>query len=321
MKILLTGGTGFIGSHLARHLRSEGHEVSIVSRRPGAAYDWSPESIRRGVAASDAVVHLAGEGLTSRRWTAKQKQVLRDSRVRTTQLLADAVAERKPSCFITASAVGYYGPSEAVGLDESAPPGNDFLARLCVDWEASATPAVQAGVRVVKPRFGVVLGKDGGALRKMLPPFRMFVGGPVGDGRQWVSWIHIADLTALVSFLLGKADAGGAFNATAPNPVRMREFARALGRALHRPSVLPAPAFAVRLLLGEAADVLLKGQHVLPKRATAAGFSFAFPEIDGALRDGVNSLPLYSETVATPQVTAPAPRFHGQDLTPSSAPH
>jgi uncharacterized protein (TIGR01777 family) len=285
MKVLLTGGTGFIGSRLRPALAAAGHQVRIVSRGPGADFDWGPESIRRGVRETEAIVHLAGEGIADRRWTEARKRALVESRVHTTRLLAEAAAERKPRCFLSASAVGYYGPSETVGLTEDAPPGDDFLARICVAWESSASPARDAGVRVVTTRFGVVLHPEGGALAKMLPPFRMFVGGPVGSGEQWVSWIHLSDLVALVLFLLAKEDASGPFNAVAPHPVRMRDFARAIGHALHRPSLVPVPAFVPRLLLGEGADVLLTGQHVVPRRATEAGFRFSFPEIEPALRE------------------------------------
>ena len=285
MKVLLTGGTGFIGSRLRPALAARGHEVKVVSRKPGADFDWTAESIRRGVRETDAIVHLAGEGIADRRWTAARKRALVESRVRTTRLLAEAAAETRPRCLLTASAVGYYGPSEAEGLTEDAPPGDDFLARLCVEWEASTAPAREAGVRVATPRFGVVLHPEGGALRKMLLPFRMFVGGPIGSGEQWMSWIHLADLLALIVFLLEHDDARGPFNATAPRPVRMKEFAHSLGRALHRPSLVPLPALVPRLLLGEAADVVLTGQHVVPRRATESGFRFSFPEIEPALRD------------------------------------
>lgn len=290
MKVLLTGGTGFIGSHLRPALAAAGHEVRLVSRKPGADFDWSPESIRRGVRESDAVVHLAGEGIAERRWTAARKEALLESRVWTTRLLAEAVAERKPRCFLNASAIGFYGPSERLGLTEGSPPGDDFLAKLCVAWEGSAAAAREAGVRVVTTRFGVVLHPGGGALGKMLPPFRMFLGGPLGSGAQWMSWIHMSDLTALLSFLLAKEDASGPWNATAPHPVRMKEFAHSLGRALHRPSLLPVPELVPRLLLGEGADVVLTGQHVVPERALAAGFRFAFPELEPALRDLLASL-------------------------------
>jgi len=289
MKVLLTGGTGFIGSHLRPALAARGHEVRIVSRGQGD-YGWTEESIRRGVRETDAIVHLAGEGIADRRWTEERKRILVDSRVRTTRLVAAAAAERKPRCLVSASAIGYYGPSEAEGLTEDAPPGDDFLAKLCVQWEASVAAARDAGVRVATPRFGVVLHPGGGALAKMLPAFRMFVGGPIGSGEQWMSWIHMADLVALLVFLLERDDARGPFNAVAPRPVRMKEFAHSLGRALGRPSLVPVPSLVPRLLLGEAASVVLTGQHVVPRRATDAGFRFAFPEIDAALRDLVATL-------------------------------
>lgn len=285
MKVLLTGATGFVGSRLRERLELAGHEVLPVSRRPGRGYDWSEGSLREGVAAADAVVHLAGENLFGKRWTAEQKERIRASRVDTTERLARLVAERRPTCFVSASAVGYYGPSDVPGLDEHAPPGDDFLAGVCRDWEAAAEAAIESGVRTARVRIGVVLGPDGGALAQLLPIFRLGVGGPVGSGRQGFSWVHREDLCSLFLFLLENERAQGAFNATAPEPVTMKDFARTLGRVLHRPAVLPVPGFALKLALGEVADVLLTGQHVLPRRAREIGFEFRFPELEGALRD------------------------------------
>jgi uncharacterized protein (TIGR01777 family) len=289
MKVLVTGASGFIGSHLTRRLQSSGHTVLEVSRRKGAAYDWSDASLQRGVNEADAVIHLAGENLFGKRWTAKQKEILRSSRIESTTRLARLVAARKPSCFVCASAVGYYGPSEDASFYEGSPPGNDFLAQLCVDWEASTAAAANAGVRCAIVRTGVALGEGGGALAKMWLPFKMGVGGPIGNGRQWLSWVHVADLVSLYTFIVENPRAHGAFNGTAPQPVRMKEFARALGRALHRPAVLPVPGFALRLALGEVADVLLTGQRVLPRRTQETGFAFRFPDVQEALNDVARS--------------------------------
>ncbi|HEX4997048.1 MAG TPA: TIGR01777 family oxidoreductase [Terriglobia bacterium] len=286
MKVLMTGASGFIGAHLTRHLEAAGHQVFPVSRTAGkGGYDWSDASLRKGVEDTDAVIHLAGENLFGRRWTAKQKAVLWSSRHDTTTRLAALVAARRPSCFMTASAVGYYGASDDTTFHEGSPPGKGFLADLCVDWEASTAAAVNAGVRSVIVRTGVVLGKGGGALAQMLTPFKLGLGGPLGSGRQWVSWIHIDDLTALYTFLLEAPHAVGPYNGTAPNPVTMTEFATALGQALHRPAVLPVPGIALRLALGEVADVLLTGQRVRPRRALESGFTFRFPEIGEAFRN------------------------------------
>jgi uncharacterized protein (TIGR01777 family) len=284
MNVLLTGATGFIGARLARRLESAGHRVLPVSRRTGAAYDWSSDSLKRGVDEAEAIINLAGENLFAKRWTARQKELLRSSRLDGTRKLAALAATRKPSCFISASAIGYYGASADRVFDESAPPGEGFLAGLCVDWEAATDAASAAGVRTAVVRTGVVLGKGGGALSNMMPFFKLGIGGPLGNGRQWVSWVHIDDLMALFLFLL-EHPLSGAFNATAPQPVRMKEFARALGRALHRPAIFPVPAPMLRMALGEVADVLLTGQRVEPRRARETGFRFGFTDIDAAFDD------------------------------------
>lgn len=284
MKVLLTGATGFVGSHLARRLRERGHEPLEVSRRPGAAYDWSPERLRAGVSEADAILHLAGENLFAKRWSEGRKQALRASRVESTRALAGLAAARRPAVFLSASAVGWYGASDDRELDETSPRGTGFLAELCAGWEAATEAAIQAGVRTAVVRIGVVLGSGGGALAKMLPPFRLGLGGPLGNGKQWVSWIHIDDLCALFVWILEHEGCSGVFNATAPRSVTMKELADALGRVLHRPAFLPAPAALMRLALGEVADVLLTGQRVLPRRAQAAGFCFAHPSLEPALR-------------------------------------
>jgi uncharacterized protein (TIGR01777 family) len=292
MKVLLTGASGFIGSHLSKRLVAAGHEVFPVSRHAasgGAAFDWSDASLARGVEQVDAVIHLAGENLFGRRWTSRQKEVLRSSRTELTSRLARLVASKKPACFISSSAVGYYGDSPNAHFTESSPRGHGFLADLCGEWEAATSAAANAGVRTVIVRTGVVLGQGGGALAKMLLPFKLGIGGPIGNGRQWLSWIHLDDLVSLFQFLLEKSREPGAFNATAPQPVTMKTFATALGRALHRPAVFPVPGMMLRLALGEVADVLVTGQYVEPRRACEAGFAFRFAGIDGALRDIVAS--------------------------------
>lgn len=286
MKILLTGATGFIGSHFARLAQERGHQVLPVSRDPGrGSFDWSPDRLSVGVAAADAIVHLAGENLSGKRWSERQKKELVESRVGPTSQLAALAAQRRPAVFVSASAVGYYGPSDRQGLDEEAPPGDDFLATLCRRWEEATGPATAAGVRTAIARFGVVLGRGDGALKKMLPPFKLGIGGPIGSGRQWVSWVHVDDVAALLLFLVESDSARGPYNVTAPNPVRMRELARTLGSILHRPAVLPVPGLALKLALGEVADVLLTGQHVIPRRALDGGFQFRHPRLEEALRD------------------------------------
>ncbi len=292
MHILLAGGTGFIGSPLRRRLVRDGHTLLALTRHPAGRPDepgvrwlaWDG-GWERAMADVDAVVNFTGEPLVGRRWTPSQKQRLQDSRVATTQRLVRAMAEasRRPAVLVNASAIGYYGPRGDEVLTESDVGGRGTLADLCRAWEAEAQQAEAAGVRVVRLRLGVVLG-PGGALAKMAPPFRLWLGGPLGSGVQWVSWIHLDDALGLILWALARRDIAGALNATAPQPVTMREFCRTLGRVLHRPSWLPAPAPALRLLLGEAADVLLTGQRVIPHVAMNQGYTFVFPELTGALR-------------------------------------
>lgn len=290
MNVLLTGASGFVGSHLSRRLEAIGHRVLPVSRRPAPGrYDWSNASLARAVTEADAVIHLAGENLFGKRWTAKQKNVLRTSRTEPTTALARLVAGRRPACFISASAVGYYGASADERFGEHSPRGDGFLARLCEEWEAATSAARDAGVRTAIVRLGIVLGSGGGALAKMLLPFKLGLGGPLGSGRQWVSWIHLDDLASLFLFLLDNPSTSGVYNATAPQPVTMTSFAAALGRALHRPAMFPVPGPMLRIALGEVADVLLTGQFVEPSRAAAAGFTFRFGGVDGAMRDAVLS--------------------------------
>jgi uncharacterized protein (TIGR01777 family) len=243
------------------------------------------------VAECDAVIHLAGENIFAKRWSDAFKKVLRDSRVVSTQNIVAALARQphkpdgSPKVLLNASAIGYYGPHQDEELTENSPPGDDFLARLCIEWEQAARQAEGHGIRLAMVRIGVVLGKESGALSKLLTPFRLGAGGPVGNGKQWMSWIHQNDLAGLFVFLLENAAATGPINGTAPQPVTNRDFSRALGRALHRPAFLPTPVFGLRFLLGEVAGVVATGQRVLPKRALELGYGFRFPTIDEALKD------------------------------------
>jgi uncharacterized protein (TIGR01777 family) len=285
MRVLLTGGTGFIGRALSAALVDRRDEVVVVSRHAqAAAVGW--DAIEAEVGRADAVVHLAGEPVADRRWTAARLESIRTSRVESTARVARAIlkAARKPRVFVSGSAVGYYGMrSDGAVLDETSPPSDDVLAQIVVAWEEAADPA-RTVTRVVHPRTGVVLERGGGALAKMAPPFKMFVGGPLGGGKQWVSWVHLRDEVRALLFALDHEALTGPFNVTAPEPVDMDRFAKALGHALHRPSVMRVPAAALRLALGSGlAEVLLTGQRALPRSLLAAGFTFEFPRVDQAL--------------------------------------
>jgi hypothetical protein len=243
------------------------------------------------VADCDAVVNLVGENIFARRWRAWFKELLHTSRVKSTENIATALQKQprnkagQPKVLVNASAIGYYGPCADQELDENSPAGDDMLAKLCIAWENAARAVTAAGVRLVIVRVGVVLDPAGGALAKMLTPFKMFVGGPVGSGKQFMSWIHHDDLVGLIALALDKAEASGPLNGTAPNPVTNRDFSKALGRALHRPSFLRTPKFMLRLMLGQVASVITTGQRVLPRKALALGYTFRFPDVDSALRD------------------------------------
>ncbi len=299
MRIVIAGGSGFLGTALTHALIHDGHDVAILTRHtrpPGPSHarlsfrTWIPNG-QTGAWAdvvdnADAVVNLAGESIAAKRWSAAQKQLLRDSRLHATRSVTEAIrqAQRKP-VLVSGSAVGYYGNRGEEPLNEASPPGSDFLAGLAQEWEAAAND-VAALTRVVCIRTGIVLDRGGGALAKMLPPFMFFVGGPLGSGDQYMPWIHKADWVRLVVWAITADAARGPVNAAAPAPVTNREFSKALGRALGRPSALPAPAFALRLALGEMADaLLLSGQRVLPVRASDLGFTFRFPNVDAALGD------------------------------------
>ncbi len=275
MNVVLLGGSGFVGRHLGAALRERGDVTTLASLR-------NPEEAARAAAACDAVVNLAGEPL-AQRWNSSLKRRIEESRVdlprRFLQLLAQA--SRRPAAYVSAAAIGYYGTSETATFDEDSPPGDDFLARVCVAWEREAGRAADLGMRVAIVRTGVALAPDGGALAKILPPFRAGAGGRVGSGRQWLSWVHIDDLVGI--YLMALARVEGVVNACAPNPVTNAAFTAELGAALHRPAKLPVPTLALRALLGEGADILLKGQRVLPRRTELLGYRFRFPELTGAL--------------------------------------
>ncbi len=287
MNVLMTGASGFVGTRLGALLRERGHTVLAVSRGAGAQVDWSEASLSSALARCDAVINLAGANVFGRRWNAAFKRELVESRVATTKRLALLAAQARTRVFVSASAVGYYGDSARIGLDEDAPRGSDFLAELCGDWESACAPAEAAGVRVQRLRIGLVIGRGGGALERLQRVFRLGVGGRLGSGRQWVSWIHLEDLCALFLRALEDESVRGVWNATAPNPVTNAELTSALAHTVHRPAIIPVPATLARLALGEAAYVLLGGQHVVPKCALAAGFQFRFPEIAGALDEAL----------------------------------
>ena len=292
MRVILAGGNGFLGRALQRRLEHDAHEVIVLTRRAPARPDevqWDPNGGRgawaRVVDGAGAVVNLAGEGIADRRWSAARKIALRTSRVQSTRSIVAAIesAESRPPVLVNASGIGYYGDRGADVVTESAPVGNDFLAAVCVAWEDAAT-RLAPGTRVALIRSGLVLHPSGGALARMLLPFRLGVGGRLGSGEQYLSWIHLDDWVSFVAWMATDPAAAGPFNATSPTPVTNAEFTRALGRALRRPTRLPVPAFGLRLAFGELADTLLTGQRAIPARAQELGFQFRFGEIDSALR-------------------------------------
>ncbi|MBL4689332.1 MAG: TIGR01777 family oxidoreductase [Nannocystaceae bacterium] len=291
MKIAITGGTGLVGTALGRALTSRGEETRIVSRSAGAdRIVWTPtQGLQPADALSgcDAVVHLAGAGVADRRWNRTRKKEILESRRWTTQTVVEGLrhAEPRPKVLISASAVGFYGDSGSETRTEASAAGDDFLAQVCVAWEADAKPAASLGVRLVTARIGIVLSTEGGALARMQPAFKLGAGGPLGDGTQYMPWIHIDDLVAGLLHLLDDPEACGVYNLSAPAPVDNATFTAALGRTLSRPTLLRMPRFALRGMFGELADVLLAGQRAIPERLQRAGFAFRHPEIDGALAD------------------------------------
>lgn len=299
MRILVTGATGFVGRRLCEVLSEAGCRVTALSRRPDSArkavpslarvFAWRPveespplESLEQ----VDAVIHLAGESVVGR-WTARKRQAIRESRVRSTGNLVNAMrqVEGRPRTLVSASAIGYYGDQGETELTESMPAASDFLGEICAQWEREGARASEAGVRVVHLRIGVVLAKGGGALDAMLLPARLGLGGALGSGRQWWSWIHREDLIGMVQHVLADKNLSGPFNATSSNPVRQKDFAKALGRVLSRPAFLPTPGFALKLVLGGFATELLSSKKVLPGRIQESGYRFRFPDLEPALRE------------------------------------
>ena len=283
VNITVTGATGFIGRRLVESLARDRHSVRALSRTAWDVLAGEPPAA--SLTGVDAVVHLAGSPV-AQRWTPWAKKTIRASRVKGTHHLVTAMStlQQRPMVLVCASAIGIYGDRGDEVLTEASPVGTGFLADVCREWESEADLAESLGVRVVKLRFGIALGRKGGALERMLPPFRAFLGGRLGTGNQWMSWIHIDDIVGLIRYALG-CPVTGVMNATAPNPVRNSDFARELGAALHRPAIFPVPAAALKILLGEMSEVLLASQRVLPKVAESGGYRFAYPELGAALRD------------------------------------
>ena len=310
MRLLLLGCSGFVGRELVPHLLQLGHQLTLVSRQanpfpalvgerlellrldPALAASWQDDRLLAALAAAEGVVNLVGEPIAERRWTPAHRQLLLDSRVNSTELLVRAMAAQPtpPAVLVNGSAVGYYGSSVEASFDEASASGGDFLAEICLQWEAAADRA-PSGCRLVKLRLGIVLGPDGGALGKMLPVFRAGFGGPVGSGRQWMSWIHRQDLCHLIATALADPAYSGVYNAVAPEPTTMAQFAAGLGRVLGRPSLLPVPGAILQLLLGDGAQVVLEGQQVLPQRLQQQGFSWRWPELSAALASATKPSP------------------------------
>jgi len=294
-KICITGGTGFVGSELTRFLNDKGHRVVIFSRNPERHEKKENELLAfrsyqhldYEINGSDIVFNLAGENLFDQRWSDKVKSRILKSRVRTTRNVVNAIekAKEKPEVLVSTSAVGYYGSRGDELLDEKVTAGEDFLARVCVQWEEEALEVESAGVRLVMPRIGIVLDKSGGALEKMITPFKLFFGGPLGNGRQYFPWVHIGDVCESLWFAATNPDMKGPFNVASPNPVTMKVFAKELGKALNRPSLFPVPVFMLRIVVGEAADALVASQRVIPLKLTETGYNFRFTQVDEALKE------------------------------------
>jgi uncharacterized protein (TIGR01777 family) len=293
MKILVTGSHGLVGSALAKVLKRDGHQVFALVRRPprsDSEFEWYPDDGELPLGqleGLEAVVHLAGESIAQGRWTAEKKQRIRDSRVMGTELLSKSLAQlnQPPKILINASAIGYYGDRGDEILTEESTPGTDFLAQVCVDWERATEPAVAQGVRVVNLRIGIILSSDGGALRKMLTPFKLGLGGRLGNGKQYMSWVVLDDVIATIKLALANDATRGPINLVAPNPVTNAEFTKTLGKALSRPTLLPTPAFAVKLAFGDMADaLLLSSQRVEPARLKGLEYQFQYATLDQALR-------------------------------------
>jgi len=305
MKILITGGTGFIGTPLSRELRNSGHTVVVTTRRlsdSGEKLTWNPPALIPSdvISGFDAVINLAGESVAPGRWTKKRKELIMSSRVNTTRALVESMKQKEeetpltplvrgerrrlPKVLISASAIGYYGAHGDEYVTEDTPPAPDFLARVCKAWEAEAVKAQELGLRVVIIRIGGVLESGGGALPKMITPFKFFLGGPVVSGRQWFSWVHRDDVIGIIKYALENESVSGPVNVVSPNPATNKEFSYAIGKALHRPSWLAVPAFVVKLTLGELGGMLLTGQRVMPEKILKSGYNFKYPEIESALK-------------------------------------
>ncbi len=297
MKILITGGTGFIGTSLTKELRDAGHEVIITTRQEASnvraehatPLQWTPPDLIPSdiISTIDAVIILAGEPIAPKRWSEDRKKRILSSRIDTTRALVESIeqSDKKPKVLISASAIGYYGPRNDEFVNEDVAPSSDYLAGVCIKWESEAQKAEALGLRVVRVRIGGVLGRGGGLLAQMIGPFKNFAGGPLGSGKQWFSWIHLDDLVGIFKYALENDSVSGPVNGTAPNPIMNREFSRALGRALNRPAIVHVPAFAVKLALGELAGLLLTGQRVVPEKALEAGYKFKYEKINEALKD------------------------------------
>ena len=301
MKVAVTGATGFIGKRLIEEFGREGIEFLVITRSPSRArqvfpqaagiLEWDPPDgglNPSDLAGLDGVVNLAG-ATVAQRWTARAKDAIRNSRVDSTRLIVDAItgSDSPPPVLVSTSAIGFYGPHDSTRLNEDSPPGSDYLAEVCRQWEAESQKAAASGIRVVNPRFGIVLGRGGGAMANMLTPFKLGVGGPIGGGRQWMSWVHIDDVAGLLTHSLTNDSLSGPVNVTAPEPATNRDFSKTLGRVLHRPAILPTPVFMLRLGFGEFADILATGQRVLPEKALAAGYHFRFSKLQEALAEVV----------------------------------
>ena len=303
MKVAISGATGFVGKRLVERLHLQGHHILVLTRNVMAAQKSFPSSQfpnvetvaytpsesgdwQQSIAGCDGVVNLAGEPIAEGRWTAARKQEILHSRKLGTQKIVEAIAlaNPKPQVLVNASAIGYYGTSENATFDEKSAAGNDFLAQVCLDWETEAQKVTSAGVRLVIIRLGIVLGK-GGALDKMVTPFKLFAGGPIGTGKQWFSWIHRDDLVNMIIQALTRPDISGVLNGTAPNPVRMNELSQTMGQVMNRPSWLPVPGLAIEALLGDGAIVVLEGQQVVPQRPLAYNFDYQYPTLIEALKD------------------------------------
>ncbi|MCU5486252.1 TIGR01777 family oxidoreductase [Bacillus cereus] len=295
MKIAISGGTGFIGKYLSTFFVQKGYTVYILTRKkttetsdPKLQYvQWTPDLQTFPLSSIDVVINLAGESINSR-WTKKQKKAILNSRIQTTKGLIKQLQalHKKPHTFINASAIGYYGTSEVESFTEQQEtPGNDFLAETVFLWEQEAAKACSLGIRTIYTRFGVVLGADGGALPKMLLPYQFYIGGTIGSGKQWLSWIHIDDVVRMMDFIIHKKEIDGPLNMTAPTPIRMKEFGKTIAAARRKPHWLPVPSFMLHALLGEMSILVLEGQHVLPSKAIKHGYQYTFPAIDHALQN------------------------------------